>query len=417
MSDIEYLKGLDAVRERAHLVLGAAEKNQLLHFDYDASKMGDVADYVAGVISRDFGPDKYDQIPPHGRWQHFDVGGVSRVSSLIQRWESQGWDQLEVTRRLIDLFFVAVLLDAGAGDVWKFQEPGECGPGVRKVGGDVEVELVDGQALVALDVDTFKRHFQITEENPLVGAASRVELLQRVGSSLMKLPDYFGSQGRPGQLVDYLVRQAGPSKSLDFTMLWKILQETLLPAWPSNRTRIADIPIGDAWPLQVLSNLNGSKDTSTHNNQTHHIAPFHKLTQWLAYSLTVPFMRVLDMQWKNLEKGTGLPEYRNGGLFVDLGVLKLKPQALDTGLASSRGNLPSFEATSDVIVEWRAMTVALLDKLHELISARFADQGVTLSMPQMLEAGSWKSGRELAAQYRPESKSSPILIDGDGTLF
>lgn len=30
---------------------------------------------------------------------------------------------MEVTRRLIDLFFVSVLLDAGAGDFWRFEEP------------------------------------------------------------------------------------------------------------------------------------------------------------------------------------------------------------------------------------------------------------------------------------------------------
>lgn len=216
--------------------------------------------------------------------------------------------------------------------------------------------------------------------------------------------------------VDYLVQQAGDSKELDFNSLWEILQETLLPAWPRNRTRIADIPIGDAWPLEILSKLNAGKESGIEDS-TLHIAPFHKLTQWLAYSLTVPFMRVLDMQWKNLEKGTGLPEYRNGGLFVDLGVLKLKEEALKAGQAASQKDLPRYEATSDVIVEWRAMTVALLDKLHELIGAHFASQGVKLSMPQMLEAGSWKAGRELAAKFRPETKSSPILIEGDGTLF
>lgn len=102
---------------------------------------------------------------------------------------------------------------------------------------------------------------------------------------------------------------------------------------------------------------------------------------------------------------------------MDLGVLNLKEEALKIGLASSQKDLPSYEATSDVIVEWRAMTVALLDKLHELIGAHFASQGVKLSMPQMLEAGSWKAGRELAAKFRPETKSSPILIEGDGTLF
>jgi hypothetical protein len=51
MADIEYLKGLEAVRERAHLVLGAAERNELSHFDYDSSKMSGVADFVAGVIT------------------------------------------------------------------------------------------------------------------------------------------------------------------------------------------------------------------------------------------------------------------------------------------------------------------------------------------------------------------------------
>ena len=51
MADIEYLKGLEAVRERAHLVLGAAEREELSHFDYDSSKMPTVAEFVAGVIS------------------------------------------------------------------------------------------------------------------------------------------------------------------------------------------------------------------------------------------------------------------------------------------------------------------------------------------------------------------------------
>ncbi|KAJ5157659.1 uncharacterized protein N7482_008759 [Penicillium canariense] len=431
MADIEYLKSLEAVRERAHLVLGAAEKDELAHFSYDAARMSEAAEFVTSVITRDFGPDRFDQIPPHGRWQHFDVGGVSRVDNLIRQWTDKGLATLEITRRLVDLFFVSVLLDAGAGDVWKFTEPNTDQAYGRSEGiavaalymfrdgafsssaGD-DVEFVDGHALLALDTARFERHFQITGENPLVGAASRVSLLNSVGSSLLSLPKFFGANGRPGQLVDYLVQQADQSQHLDFLMLWTILQETLLPAWPKNRTRIADVPIGDAWPLQVLSKLSSGKPSE---NGTLHIAPFHKLTQWLAYSLTVPFMRVLGLQWENLEKGTGLPEYRNGGLFVDLGILKLKEETLKAGLASSEKELPSYEATSDVIVEWRAMTVALLDKLHELVSARFAGQGVSLSMPQMLEAGSWKGGRELAAKFRPDTKSSPILIEGDGTLF
>lgn len=123
------------------------------------------------------------------------------------------------------------------------------------------------------------------------------------------------------------------------------------------------------------------------------------------------------MEWANINLGTGLPEYRNGGFLVDIGVLSLKPNALAEGQSASKQALPMFKDTSDVIVEWRALTVALLDELHGLVAKSFASKGVQLSMAQMLEAGSWKSGREIAAHYRPETKSSPILIDGDGTLF
>lgn len=147
------------------------------------------------------------------------------------------------------------------------------------------------------------------------------------------------------------------------------------------------------------------------------IQPFHKLTQWLAYSLSVPFERILGLKWTEMESGTGLPEYRNGGLFSDLEVLQLKPETLAAGQKASGQDLPIFGDTSDVIVEWRAMTVALLDRLHGLVAGKFAKQGVSLTMAQMLEAGSWKAGRELAKAKRPETMSSPILIDGDGTLF
>lgn len=61
-------------------------------------------------------------IPPHGRWQHFEVGNVPRITNLTQEWKNEGCDSTELTRRLIDLFFVSVLLDAGAGDHWRYTE-------------------------------------------------------------------------------------------------------------------------------------------------------------------------------------------------------------------------------------------------------------------------------------------------------
>ncbi|KKF93432.1 Protein urg3 [Ceratocystis platani] len=301
---INYLTSLKAVRERSRVVFEAAKVGSLTNFEYHADKLPAAADFVISVIERDFGPDKFNTIPPHGRWQHFNVGSIDRITPLLEKWEAAGCDKTELTRRLIDLFVISVLLDAGAGDVWTFKET-DSGNVYNRSEGIAVASLhmfldgalssnksptVDAKGLIALTDDVFNKHFQITPENPMVGISSRVQLLNSVG--------------------------------------------------------------------------------------------------------------------------------KNGGLFVDMGVLTLKDEIKKSGLeASSTPGLPLYDATGDVIVEWRALTLALLDELYIIVRETFQAKGVELSMAQMLEAGTWKGGRELAAKYRPETKSSPILIDGDGTLF
>jgi hypothetical protein len=268
------------------------------------------------------------------------------------------------------------------------------------------------KGLQRIDEATLAKGFQITPENPMIGVGPRAQLLSRLGDSLLQHPDIFGPEGRPGNLVEYVIKTADPdSKELDYRVFWTTLQKLLIPIWPKDRTQIDGTPIGDAWPLKTLEKQNDGNDIKKN------IQPFHKLTQWLAYSLMVPFVNILGYSWRNASLGTGLPEYRNGGLFVDLGVLTLKPEALERGQRASGQELPMFKDSGDEIVEWRALTVALLDEVYGIIKKEMDEQGVEFSMAQMLEAGSWKSGRELAAKKRPETKSSPILIDGDGTLF
>jgi len=219
------------------------------------------------------------------------------------------------------------------------------------------------------------------------------------------------SYGHPIGLtnLDFVLRSASDSQ-IDLLILWDILQTLLIPIWPKDRTTLGGSPIGDAWPLSTLQKHASADDKAAS------IQPFHKLTQWLTYSLMVPFQRVLGKQWINGDLLTALAEYRNGGLLVDLGALTLKEEALDRGLKASGEALPLFDAADDVIVEWRAITVAALDVLHGMILSRIGNS-THLSMAQMLEAGTWKGGRELAARRRPETKSSPILIRSDGTVF
>ncbi|KAI0885503.1 DUF1688 domain-containing protein [Annulohypoxylon maeteangense] len=426
-SQVKYLLSLQAIRDRAKIVGEVAKAGNLTHFDLHEDKLDDVADFVTSVIKRDFGPDKFDSIPPHGRWQHFEVGGVPRVADMTEEWKKGGCDDVELTRRLIDLFFVSVLLDAGAGDHWRYVEPGTSRTYERSEGiavaslymfkaldfaasKDGSAPRVDGKGLEQLTTEALTTGFQVSDSNPMLGMESRAGLLRSLGKSLLAHSDVFGTEGRPGNLVDHMLKTAGDSPKLDILIFWDVLQTLLIPIWPQDRTTVNGFPIGDAWTLSTLQKQTKSSDTADY------IQPFHKLTQWLTYSLMVPFQRVLGKQWVNAEFLTALPEYRNGGLFVDLGVLSLKKETLDRGLQASGHSLPLFDAGDDVIVEWRAMTLVLIDILYKKILERM-DSGVSLSMAQVLEAGTWKSGREVAAQRRPETKSSPIIIKSDGTVF
>ncbi|OTA70400.1 DUF1688 domain-containing protein [Hypoxylon sp. EC38] len=428
-SQVKYLLSLRAIRERAKIVAEAAKAGNLSHFDLHEDRLDEVADFVTSVIKRDFGPDKFETIPPHGRWQHFEVGNVPRIADLTQKWKEAGCDDIELTRRLIDLFFVSVLLDAGAGDHWRYVEPGTDRTYERSEGIAVaslymfksldftasksgNIPIVDGKGLEQLTTDTLAEGFQVSDSNSMLGVESRAALLRSLGKSLLAHSDIFGAEGRPGNLVDHMLKTAGDSK-LDILIFWDVIQNLLIPIWPKDRTTVNGFPIGDAWPLSTLKKQAKSPKS---DDIAEYIQPFHKLTQWLTYSLMVPFQRVLGKQWVNSESLTALPEYRNGGLFVDLGVLSLKKESLEQGLKASGQELPMFEAGDDVIVEWRAMTLVLIDILYDKILSRM-DKGVHLTMAQVLEAGTWKSGREIAAKRRPETKSSPILIKSDGTVF
>lgn len=178
-------------------------------------------------------------------------------------------------------------------------------------------------------------------------------------------------------------------------VLWNVLMNGLVGIWPPSRTALDGVSLGDAWPCKVLPASDGARWES--------ILPFHKLTQWLTYSLMQPMQSLLNMHFAGTELLTGLPEYRNGGLFVDMGLLTLKADDSERGLQNYREYClrtgtkqvevaPMFEPGDDVVVEWRGATVGLLDKLCEEVNKFLKNElaGNELTLPQLLEAGSWK---------------------------
>ena len=167
---------------------------------------------------RDYAPD-YDKIPAHSRWSHFEAGGRPRVDQLLQSWPSSV-DVQERTRRLIDLFLVSVLLDAGAGTKWSYKSK-ESGKIYKRSEGlavaslemfkagffsseELEPCQVDGEGLKRLSLQQLARGLQVSEDNPIAGLEGRAGLLSRLGDAL-KNSALFGREGRPGHMLgEYL---------------------------------------------------------------------------------------------------------------------------------------------------------------------------------------------------------------------
>ncbi|KAK1992534.1 DUF1688-domain-containing protein [Colletotrichum falcatum] len=453
-----YLRSLGSVRERSKIVTEKALRNELKHFDVDMSKFQNVVSFVSKIIKRDYEP-PFNTIPGHGRHQHFCVGGRDRISQLLSTFPEEV-DNTEKCRRMIDLFLVSVLLDAGAGTKWSYKST-ENGRVYRRSEGIAVASLemfktgifssdsknkfqVDKDGLRNLTVEKVAAGLQSQPGNEMAGIEGRTQLLQRLADALTEKDEYFGENGRPGNMVDYLMShpstQASSMPIVVLPTLWSVLMNGLMPIWPASRTSINGVSLGDAWPCQSMPQPSQSPTTSQFSpfppsaqNSTaawESILPFHKLTQWLCYSLMQPMQSLLRVHFAGVELLTGLPEYRNGGLFIDLGVLTLRPEDTERGLQHYDDYCkkvgvkpvevaPMFDPSDDVIVEWRGVTVGFLDKLCVEVNKYLKNElnGNELTLAQLLEAGSWKGGREMAEYSRPNTKEPPILIDSDGTVF
>ncbi|CDK25747.1 unnamed protein product [Kuraishia capsulata CBS 1993] len=436
----DYLQTIKSVRETNSFVKKLLEKNELVNFNVDLTQLDRVVDYVANTIRGSF-PTEEDflKIPIHGRWQHFEVGEIPRISKLIEN-EWSGLDNMSICKKLIDIFIVSVLLDAGAGNEWEFEENGvkygrSEGIAVASLhmfkngifsSDPSDPFKVNGSALAQLTEESLAKGFQVGPGNSIVGFDGRLKLLRTLGQTLCSNQTIFGTDGRPSNIVDYLISLPDTKKvsgvfTVDLQQLWWCLMTGLSPIWPEEgRIKVEGKTIGDAWFSKAKS-----REVGTGNQEEwKKVVTFHKLTQWLTYSLFLPLQKYGGVKIEHAELMTGLPEYRNGGLFYDFGVISLNKDALDLGLDRSKRNgsdesIPTFTPESDVIVEWRSCTISLLDMLLPLVNDKLKVTGTKyeLSLPQLIEAGSWKSGRLIAKELRPGTGGPPIELEADGTVF
>ncbi|WP_448187366.1 URC4/urg3 family protein [Azospirillum sp. sgz301742] len=395
---VAWLLSADAVRGRAHALLAVAGRGGLEHFAVRLDRLGETADLVAQV-TRDAYPDL--DVPYHSRWRHFVVDGEDRWAAQAARLD---WaDADEVARIRFDLAVTSVLLDAGAGERWRYRDAGGVelarSEGLAVASFDMfrhgtfsrypefQPLRADAEALARRDEAALARGFQVTGDNPLVGLEGRAALLRRLGDALTAAPDLFGQPGRVGNLYDALKARA-VNGALPASAILEAVLRGLGPIWPG-RIALDDVNLGDVWRHPVGG-----------------LVPFHKLSQWLSYSLVEP-LEDAGIRVTGLDRLTGLPEYRNGGLLVDTGVLLPK---------TARILAEPLEVGDEAVVEWRALTVALLDRLAEEVRARLGVTAAAFPLAKVLQGGTWTAGRIIARRLRPDG-GPPIRIHSDGTVF
>lgn len=399
----DWLRTADAVRQRCHQLLTAAERDQLAHFRYRPERLAFAAALVLDEIRRNY----IDlDVPYHSRWRHFVVDGKDVWARLEEALDS---DPRVQARRRFDLAIVSVLLDAGAGDAWTYRHGGRTfarSEGLALASMQMFVDgtfASDGRAMRAdifglerLSTERLAAGLQVRDDNPLEGLEGRAALLRRLGGTLRRSPAHFGSDPpRVGNLFDYFAgmdRGAGvPAATILSTLL-----EVFGPIWPG-RLAIGAANLGDVWEHPAATG--GDPWTAG-------LVPFHKLSQWMAYSVVEP-LEAAGVTVTGLDRLTGLAEYRNGGLFVDLGVLELRDPAVAEW---------AHEPGDTLVVEWRALTVALLDRLADMVRHRLGLSEQEFPLAKLLQGGTWSAGRALARRRRAGG-GPPIRIASDGTVF
>ncbi len=394
------------IRERCNDVLAAGLDGQLEHFAVDLDALPAVATRVVETTKKRY-PDL--DVPYHSRWGHFRVGGIDRVADFEGR--IGHLDEREKGRKRFALVITSVLLDAGAGPSWSYREGRATYTRSEGLAVATYHMFCDG-AFSAMTTDPLRADadelvdmtgeletgFQVDDDNPLVGLEGRATILRHLGEAIVAKPEIFGDEGRLGGLFDHLMELLDEDSNLPAPTILGVVLDGLGTVWPG-RIELDGLPLGDTWRHPAAGAADEQDDTRG-------LVPFHKLSQWLTYSLLEP-LEAAGVTVTDLDALTGLAEYRNGGLFVDGGVLVPKHESVIT-----EAHAPG----SEVVVEWRALTVALLDRVAEQVRHQLGLDAERFPLAKVLEGGTWHAGREIAREKR-EDGTPPIRIESDGTVF
>lgn len=392
-------------KELTQLVL----KNQSKFFTLDSSKKEEALEFLEKVILSRFQKDK---IAKHGRRQHLSSKNRNYFEKVENICQKAGCT-FAVENKL-ELLLLSCFLDAGAGQNWKYNDSYfNCqlvgSEALAAASTDLYLKLISdnliskknisltSDALKNMKFDEFSKSFQHDESNnALLGAKGRYDSLTQLGSCLELHPSIFVTSHKPElKNIYHFFQSIVEHKSLNLEEVFKTIVFIFHDFFTSD-TKINEINLCDS---RIHSNLISLPLVGKK-------IPFFKLIQWMVYSID-DFFNSQGIPTINEEFLSGLAEYRNGGFFMDTNIINLKSKNLSH---------QSYSIDSELVTEWRALTITLLDEfLEELKIKRGYNH---LNMSKLLEGGTWIAGRKLARENRPDSPySPPIKIITDGKFF
>lgn len=382
--DIKILFDLKTIRTRSKALFERALSGESSHFSINKDKLNEASSLVATETKKNY-PGL--SVPFHSRWRHFE--GSDAYNTFLKA--TSVLSSEAKLRTKLDLVVLSVLLDAGAGPSWSYNtKEGKTlsrseGLAVASLEGYLSgkfgKDTVSGETLSKFKSSDMASIFQVTDQNPLVGIEGRASIINALGKHLVS-----SGANSPSDFFQNLFNK----KEASIQEVFSNLIELLFPIWPK-RFEMDGINLGDTWEHRAL-NFGG---------RTGRLIPFHKLTQWLTYSVIEPFeeanIKILD-----IDALTPLPEYRNGGLLIDTGVISCKGDTLR-----------DFTPQDEFVVELRALTIRLIDDLSLLVKEKLS---APLPLAAILQGGTWSAGRAIALSKRKDG-SPPFSVVSDGTVF
>jgi hypothetical protein len=376
----------DEIRRKAHMLLGLAAEGRLDHTGVDLDKLDTAVATVLETTKENY-PDF--QIPPYGVWRGFEAGGIDRWQAMAS---ARGFETAEeMLAAAADLAIVGIAMTTMHPGDWRYEDrmtetvvTGTHASALAAfhmfASGSFSSEMsdayrVDAEALVRMDLVELAAGLQWddVEEADYLKAMQRH--LKRLGEALALRPDLFGEgeATRPGLLAVQLARDC--DGAIDAGQVLDRILEALAPVWEGGATS-GDIWLGDSF---VHSGLPG--------NDIHAVVPFHLAAQQMVYSLVEPFAWA-GFEVAGLDKLTGPADLAHAALFVHSGVLTIR----------GKGDTLSPEAVRDRMIEIRALTLALTDRLAERLASGL---GMTLDQVPftcLLEGGTSRAGNRLLEQ-------------------